>query len=318
MDLILYLGLLHTPALPPVTLGAAVVCGTLGWRRVSGRARAAWNRAVVCAGTIGPGAYRAVPQETRILGMPLLVPALGFTSHALHVGHAGAIVVFAVAAWSMTCGTLAAAALYLATLGVVTSRGALALVTRSSPDMSAVRRRASLCASLSIHAHGMIVLGLAALKMGWLDMLYCVAHYHGIKGAWRDWEGMTVRAFLEVEPSLSSGPLVGGYSPDSWNKLGAALLIYACVSLIEAALVLAVAHQSRWTRPAPCSGRLARRAHRSAAGGLHPGAHRVAGQPADDVSSRSVTASPVAAGEPPLPPPLRPPPDAAAHTRSRP
>jgi hypothetical protein len=86
--------LLYTPfrqVLMVLVAGAA--CGVMGWRRVSSQVRAAWGRDVVHPEIVGPGAYRAALWKTQLLRMPLPVSAFGFTSYALWVGRAGAIVV---------------------------------------------------------------------------------------------------------------------------------------------------------------------------------------------------------------------------------
>jgi hypothetical protein len=168
--------------------------------------------------------------------MPVSVYALGFTSYGLYVGHAAAVVVGVDLV--LTANDLLAAAMFgLAGLGVIMSRGARSLVIRSFGEVDAARRRAALCAILSLLAYGSLAVFVAAVGMGWLDALPLDAVWKGIKGGVARWEGVSLREFRRTpDPYLT----IATYHYETWRALGLGLFGCACGGVIEAALVLAV------------------------------------------------------------------------------
>jgi hypothetical protein len=225
-----------------VALGAGVAGGVLGWCHLSGRAREAWELVPARPGLAGSGVYRAASRGLRLARMPLAVPALGFTSCALHAGHAIGVLVAFVEALRQH-GLRAAAALTLAGLGVLMSRGARALVTRRSVD-GAVRRRVEICAVLFLLVHAVLVVGLVALDRGLFDGCFLDVWLPGIKGFPGEWRTMSLG---HLRRTAYIFPSVGGASCFSWIALGLGLFVYASGAVVEAALALWVARRHALT-----------------------------------------------------------------------
>jgi hypothetical protein len=250
LDLDPYLLRLPTFRVLLVALGAGVASGVLGWRYLSGRAREAWDCALAQPLLTGPGVYRAASRGLRLSRMPLAVPALGFTSSALHVGHAiGVLVAFAGVALQRN-GLLAAAALALTGLGVLMSRGARALVTRHSADAD-VRRRVEICAVLFFLVHAALVIGLVALERGLFNGCFLDVYLPGIKGFPGEWRTMSLG---ELRGGGWFFPSVGGVNCFAWIALGLGLLVYASGAVVEAALVLWVARRHALTLESTAEG----------------------------------------------------------------
>jgi hypothetical protein len=219
-----------------VALMAGLACGALGWSDISGRARAKWERAVPRPGIAGPGVYRAAPRGPRLVRMPLSVPVLGFTTCALHVGHAALVLVAVVVL--RPDAALGALALALAVMGVLVSRGARALATRPSADAED-RQRVEICAVPSLVIHATIVIGLVALWAGGFDRMLVDVLFFGFKG-WREWRTMSLGE-LRWHEAWWWWTTIEGVRSTAWVAFCLGLLVHACGAVAEAVLALRVA-----------------------------------------------------------------------------
>lgn len=242
--------LLGTPArVLLAAVGGGLLSGVVGWRRVAGRAHAAWRHVASRSGERGGGAYRAPLRTTGIARTPLLVPATVLVSRALYPLHATCLFVLAMELRHAHVA-VALPAFCLAAVGLYAAAGSRALTLQSGVDPGATRRRAMVSAGLVLLVHGMALAALLPLLTGSFDTLT-----FEVLGLKRTVSVMSLRELSDHPPLFGS---LQGHPFWTWQAIYVGAAVYAAGSVVHAALMLALARASRGLSRAPDEGDLPR------------------------------------------------------------